>query len=423
MSEIRQRWSDLHERIILGEDTRLELKEVRFANGKLRAPIQNDLADELAAFANGWGGTLVLGVTDKTREVVGIPLDRLDAVEERVFQACEDSIEPKVIPMIERLMLPDSQATRQPLLAVEIACSEFVHRSPSGYVMRVGSSKRQMSTDFLARLLEARSNIRRMHFDESPVAEASLAALEDSLTGRFLRSPSLDSPRDQLRKVGMVAQESSGRAKPTVAGLLMACRCPDEFLPGAYIQAVAYRGTEVVAPTGEVYQRDAADITGPLDRQIFDACDFVRKNMRVGARKLPDGGRVDLPQFDMLAVFEAVTNSVAHRDYSMAGSRVRLRLFDDRLELYTPGRLPNTLTPELLEYRQVSRNPTVTSLLARCPVDRPEVGSHRSHIMDRRGEGVPVILSRSEVLSDRRPAYRMPDASELILTIYAPSVP
>ena len=423
MSEIRQRWSDLHERIILGEDTRLELKEVRFADGKLRAPIQNDLADELAAFANRWGGTLVFGVADKTREVVGIPLDRLDAVEKRVLQACEDSIEPKIIPMIERLMLPDSQGTSQSLLAVEIPCSEFVHRSPSGYVMRVGSSKRQMPTEFLARLLEARSNIRRMHFDESPVAEAPLAALEDSFTARFLRSPSLDSPRDQLRKVGMVAQDSSGRAKPTVAGLLMACRCPDEFLPGAYIQAVAYRGTEVVAPTGAVYQRDAADITGPLDRQIFDACDFVRKNMRIGAHKHPDGGRVDLPQFDMLAVFEAVTNSVAHRDYSMAGSRVRLRLFDDRLELYTPGRLPNTLTPELLEYRQVSRNPTVTSLLARCPVDRPEVGSHRSHIMDRRGEGVPVILSRSEDLSDRRPTYRMPDASELILTIFAPSVP
>lgn len=423
MSEIRRRWSDLHELIILGEATRLELKEVRFANGKLRASLQNDLADAVAAFANGQGGTLVLGVTDKTREVVGIPLEKMDAVEERVFQACEVSIEPKVIPVIERLTLPNSQGTSQHLLAVEIPCSEFVHRSPSGYIMRVGSSKRQMPTDFLARLLEARSQIRRMQFDESPIEEAPMAALEDSLAGRFLRSPSMDSDRDQLRKLGMVAQDHTGQSKPTVAGLLMACRSPDEFLPGAYVQAVAYRGTEIVAPAGELYQRDAADIAGPLDCQIFDTCNFVRKNMRVGAQKHPDGGRVDLPQFDMVAVFEAVTNSVAHRDYSMVGSRVRLRLFDDRLELYTPGRLPNTLTPELLEYRQVSRNPTITSLLARCPVDRPEVGSHRSHIMDRRGEGVPVILARSEALSGRRPAYRMPDVSELALTIYALSIP
>ena len=260
-----------------------------------------------------------------------------------------------------------------------------------------------------------------MHFDEMPITDAPLAALDRALCDRFLRTHSPDQPHAQLRKLGIILDDSSGESRPTVAGLLLGCSRPEDYLREAYIQAVAYRGTSVVASEGDIYQLDAADITGPLDRQIFEACDFVRKNMRVGARKLPDGGQVDLPQFDMLAVYDAITNSVAYRDYAMDGSHVRLRLFDDRLELYTPGRLPNSLTPELLEYRQISRNPTVTSLLARCPVNRPDIASHRSHVMDRRGEGVPTILSRSEALSGRRPKYSMPDVSELILTIYAPS--
>ncbi len=423
MSERLERWSDLHERIILGEDTYLECKEVRFANGTLRGPTQNDMADELAAFANGRGGTLVLGVSDETREVSGVPRDSLDTVEERLYQACVDSIEPPVVPVIERLTLPDNAGRSRAVIAADVPRSLFVHRSPGGYFIRVGSSKRLMATDLLARLLEERSGTRRIRFDETPVPASTLAALEDPLWRRFLRPTSQDAAAEQLMKLAIVANDDSGQPRPTVAGLLMASSHPEAFLPGAFIQAVAYRGNEIAGAAEQGYQRDASDITGPLDRQILGACDFVRKNMFTAARKLPDGGREDLPQYDMLAVFEAITNAVAHRDYSVAGSKVRLRMFDNRLELYTPGHLPNTMTTESLEYRQVSRNEAVTSLLARCPVERPEIAGHRSHIMDKRGEGVPIILSRSEALSGKSPDYRMADDSELILTLYALRAP
>lgn len=89
--------------------------------------------------------------------------------------------------------------------------------------------------------------------------------------------------------------------------------------------------------------------------------------------------REGISQFDMLAVFEAITNAVAHRDYSMAGSKVRLRLFENRLELYVPGPLVNTMTPESLPHRQASRNEAITSLLARCPVRRNDIKGHRTH--------------------------------------------
>ncbi|MGH8161177.1 MAG: ATP-binding protein, partial [Gammaproteobacteria bacterium] len=153
--------------------------------------------------------------------------------------------------------------------------------------------------------------------------------------------------------------------------------------------------------------------------QITQACAFVARNAFVAAGKLPQGGRVDLPAFDALAVFEAVTNAVAHRDYSMAGAKIRLRVFADRLEIYSPGMLPNTMTPESLRFRQAARNEALTSLLARCPVADAEVSKSRSHVMDKRGEGVGIILDRSEKLSGRVPEYEMIDNSELRLTIYA----
>ncbi|MFC4259616.1 ATP-binding protein [Marinobacter lacisalsi] len=410
---------ELLEKIRLGEDSYLELKDVRFAGGKVRGPRQNDLADELAAFANSRGGLLILGVDDRTREVLGIDTDQLEQVEILVQQSCEQSIRPPLFPMIERLMLADSTGSDRAVLKVEVAPSLFVHQSPSGYFHRLGSSKRPIPPDHLARLFQQRSQSRLIRFDETPVAKASLQELDEPLWRRFTPANAKEDPEHLLSKLAMASRDDAGVWRPTVSGLLLASHQPESYLPGAFVQAVAYAGTNI-APTAEhAYQRDARDITGPLDEQIFGACDFVRKNMQVAAQKTESGGREDLPQFDMLAVFEAVTNAIAHRDYSMPGSKVRLRLFDDRLEIYTPGLLPNTMTTDSLPYRQAARNEAITSLLARCPVERDELAHYRSHIMDKRGEGVPIILQRSRDLSGKEPDYRMADDSELLLIIYA----
>jgi predicted HTH transcriptional regulator len=197
----------------------------------------------------------------------------------------------------------------------------------------------------------------------------------------------------------------------------MACRQPQEFLTNAFIQAVAYRGTERNA----AYQEDARDIVGPLDVQIEEAYEFVKKNMRVYAVKEP--ARREIPQFAMQAVFEALVNAVAHRDYSIQNSKVRLHMFADRLEIFSPGAIPNTMTIESLPLRQVARNELLTSLLARCPVPFADYQGDRNFLMDKRGEGVPIILSESKKLSGRVPEYRQIDDTELLLTIFAKERP
>ncbi len=94
-------------------------------------------------------------------------------------------------------------------------------------------------------------------------------------------------------------------------------------------------------------------------------------------------------------------------------------MFDDRLEVYSPGALPNTVTVDSLALRQATRNELITSLLAETPVaDAPKNGG-RSFYMEKRGDGVPIILDESKRRSGKTPEYRLIDDSELLLTIYA----
>ena len=408
--------NDLIDKIGLGESTFLELKEVRFTGSRVNSPNRDSIADELAAFANGSGGVCLLGVKDTSREILGIPVDSLPAVESFLREICNDSITPPIIPVIDFIWLPAATGGDVPVVKVDIPKSLFVHQSPGGYLYRIGSSKRRMSPEYLARLFQQRSRARIIAFDEQPVSNASLEDLTPELYNQF-RTSRTDDSTNWLSKLHMVAKDESNELRPTVAGVLMASQNPRSWLPNAFIQAVAYRGIKI-DPGASPYQLDAADIVGPLNRQIDEACHFVVKNMRVAAFK--DTGRRDRPQFDMTAVFEAIVNAVAHRDYSIYGSKIRLRMFEDRLELYSPGSIPNAMTIESLAHIQSARNDVITSLLAKCLVpDRPWMTTDRRTMMDRRGEGVPVILANSERLSGRLPEYRLFDDAQVMLTIYA----
>ena len=409
-------------RIRLGEDSTLEFKSVLVSGGSVKGPKRSDFADELAALANSRGGTVVLGVDDKTRRVQGIPLDGMDTLERWVRDICNDSVKPVLDADILKMELESTEGRLVPVLRIDVARSLFVHKSPGGYFRRIGSSRREMAPEALARLFQERSQSRIIRFDESVVPGTTLSDLHYSLTRRFLHGdvaddPSTSSPEDSpeasedmLRKLRIVADDADGDARLTLTGVLLCTPEPQRWLPHAHIQAVSYAGERSDAD----YQTDARDIGGPLDRQVEDALHFVRRNLLVRAAK--HTARSERPQFSERAVFEALVNAVAHRDYSMAGVRVRLHLFGDRLELYVPGALANTLTPESLHLRQSNRNELIVSLLARCAAPS---GVGRTRLMDRRGDGVPIIRQECRKLSGRLPEYSLIDESELRLVIRA----
>ena len=400
----------------LGEDSVLELKALEFRGTKIAAPHQNSMADELAAMANTLSGVILLGVDDTTRNILGIPEEKLDLVETWLRNVCNNRIEPPLDCIIRKISIP-MDGEEKAIIRIDVPRSLFVHPSPGGFFRRIGSSKRRMKPDALARLFQQRSQARLVRFDEQSVPGATLEDLNRTLWTRFRSVLSPENDEEFLEKMKLVTRDEDAALHPTVSGVLMACDEPHRFITNAFIQAVCYRGTD---RTG-AEQLDTQDITGPLDIQIRDACKFVRRNSRVYAIKAPY--RIETPQFSMNAVFEAVTNAVAHRDYSIYGSKIRLHVFEDRLELFSPGTIPNTMTVDSLSERQSARNELLSSLLAKCPMNVEATGSRRSFIMDKRGEGVPIIITESEELSGRRPEYRLLDDAELKLTIYAAPCP
>ena len=397
----------LWEQVRLGEDTALELKEVQFRGGRVHAPRRDDLADELAAFANSQGGRLVLGVTDDRKPQSLDPV-QLDALARVVSEICTDSIKPPLVFSIHRIPSPGAEGG---VLLVEIPRGETVHSSPGGCFRRRGDTKRKMQPAEVGRLLQSRGQSEVAATDTQIVRNSGINSLRLELWRQYVSSRTNESPEIALAKLKFLKSDGQGAVRATVGGVLLASEDPREWLSNAYIQAVRYGGNRMDGSR----QLDAQDITGPLDRQIQDAMRFVIRNRRVAALKNP--ARTDVPQFSERAVFEAVVNAVVHRDYSVSGSHIRLFMFDDRLELYSPGGLCNSMTTNDLRTSQFTRNEILASRLGQCPVGEVPGSGGRQYFIERRGEGIAVIEDETFALSGKKPAFELIGERELKLVL------
>ena len=249
------------------------------------------------------------------------------------------------------------------------------------------------------------------------VRNTGVNSLRPELWQRYASSRTNDPAEIVLTKLKFLKDDQHGTLRATVGGVLLAADDPREWLQNAYIQAVCYDGSRMDGNR----QLDAQDISGALDQQIRDAMRFVVRNRRVAARQQP--ARSDVPQYSERAVFEAVVNAVVHRDYAVSGSKIRLFIFDDRLELYSPGGLCNSMTTDDLRTSQFTRNELLASRLGQCPVgDVPGAGG-RQYFIQRRGEGIGVIEDETFALSGQKPIFELIGERELKLILPSASPP
>ena len=391
----------------LGEDSDWEFKQIEFAENKPRNPRRDDLANEIAAFANANGGVLLCGVTDEG-EMQGMSREQMVALDSVLVEVSTNSIKPAVRIRTHHRQLPDGKR----LLLVEVPEGDSQHDSPGGSYIRVGGSKQKMTSDERLRLAQRRGQARFRSFDEQTVPDTGFGTLDEWLWKPLLTAEGAADPESALGKLALLKPDEAGILRATIAGVLLCTRNPEQWLPNACITATRYRGKE--RASGQI---DAQEITGPLNRQIADAVAFAVRNMHVAARKEP--ARVDLPQYSDKALFEALVNAVVHRDYSVHGSRIRLSMFEDRLEIQSPGSLPNNLTVESMTTRQATRNEALTSVLGRMPVGGVLGSQDRQYFMERRGDGVPIIRRETQELCGKLPEYRLIDDSEVCLAIPA----
>ena len=316
------------------EDSVWEFKQVGFSRNVPREPSRSSWADEIAAFANAAGGVVLASVTD-TGEVIGMSRAQIANLDAHLVEVSTDTIKPPVRIRTHHKELSGGKL----VLLVEVPESDAVHDSPGGTYTRVGASKRLMGGDERLRLAQRRSQARYMWFDKQTVPGTGFKTLSEALWKPLLSAEGAADPEAALGKLALLEEDEAGVPRATVAGVLLCTRNPQQWLPSACITATRYRGGD--RASGQI---DAREITGPLNEQVAGAVAFAARNMQVAARK--DPARSDLPQYSEKALFEALVNAVVHRDYSIRGSKIRLSMFDDRLEIQSPGSLPNNLSVE-----------------------------------------------------------------------------
>ena len=377
-----------------GEDGRAEFKEVRFGDRGMLSPNTEELAGELVAFANAEGGVVFLGIDD-SGAVRGIPPERWDAAEHWLLDVATHNCDPPIRPIVRKALPPDDQESDLRILLVEVPRGLYVHRTSGGrYYTRVGSTKRDLSPMELARLFQQRG--REYVFDEQPVLAAAVENLNrNRLEAFFGRSPTIPW-LDLLRNTRVTFRDEDGVDRPTVAGLLVFATEPTEFLASGSIEAACYRSTRLTSDDLVHAER----LGGPVSDQIDAGIAFVARFMQPSPDERPTTGTA--PAYDLDVVDEAIVNAVAHRDYAIAGSKIRLFLFADRLELYSPGKLPNTITLDDMPYRTFTRNQLLVSFLSRLRSKRTG-----RVFLESRGEGVRRILEDGEAHSGRRPVYEL----------------
>ena len=378
--------TELAELIHNGENSGVEFKRDDVTPEKL--------AKEMAALLNLEGGHILLGV-EKDRTVSGLTRDP-EKAEEWVMEAARTHLRPGAIPFWETLDWGDGKIVGVVSLPADAPDKPYKVKRGSAWVtqIRVGTTSRDATDEEEARLYMQSG---RLPYDRKPVPGASL----DDFDMRRLVNYFRDVRRQSCPEAGdgeawtrllvntELMYEDKGRCLPSAGGLLLFGTRPKRYLPQAGVSAVAYSGTDkdydararqsLIGPLVSLFPAPTSGIassypslTGTFSDAdgvseagvIEQALDFVRRNTAIAASIDDRGQRQERWDYPLEAVREAIVNAVAHRDYTISVMDIELALYSDRLEVISPGRLPNTVTVEKMRagYR-ASRNELIKEVL------------------------------------------------------------
>jgi len=308
------------------------------------------LAETLVAFANAGGGTLLIGLDPRSGQPQG--LTDPDSALDRALTAALVTDPPLIIPLPVLTELKG-----QTVLSVTVPPGlPHVYSYRGRYLVRDGTQNRPLNPRQLRRLMMERGTA---SFESLVPDGATLDDINWAEAERYLAElgglPS-DSREQALLKRGCLAQKG-GALLPTHAGLLLFGRDPQRWIRSSVILVVRYAGMSMA----DTFVRK--EIRGTLPEQIRDAESFVVENMRRGMRLL-GLERVEETEYPVEAIREAIVNAVAHRDYQIRGDEIRVLMFGDRIEFYSPGRLPGHITVKNLVDERYSRSETIVQILS-----------------------------------------------------------
>jgi len=384
------RQNELLEIINNGESSKIEFKTADVH------PIA--LAEEIVAFANFEGGTILIGVDD----FGAITGSTREDMEDFVVNICRNNVRPSIIPLIEKININNKK-----VIAVSIPRGDTAYSTNRGlYYIRVGSTKQTPTQQELLRLFQKRN---LFQLDETPVIKASVGSIDIEKVNRYLaklgQSPLNDENEESLSHELInlsILVDIDNTLYPSLGGILAFGKNPQKYFPSFNIQCGAYKGDDFISDTVR-----ENDLVGALDELIEDAIAFLKLTMP--QKHFLERGiqRKDDYLYPIEALREGIVNAVCHRDYTITGTAIRLFLFNNRLEIRSPGSLPNTLTIENMLYRQFTRNQMIASFLTGYGY------------MERRGKGILRIIKLCKENGIICNFSETPDQNEFVVTYKA----
>jgi len=383
---------ELLEIVKKGEDSYTEFKEERAHSDQLAA--------EIVAFANTEGGNLIIGVSDNG-EIIGII--NPDKEMQRIDNICINNCEPTIYTTIEKLIVDDKK-----ILIVKIPKGpQRPYRTNRGiHYIRTASGKRIASSGELRLIHQASGAI---YYDELPVPNTSIEDTDLEYFEEFLKKSLSGGIEDfgiktvDLLKNMKILTSYESDTVTTTGGLLFFGKHPEHHLPYCKVTIVRFPGNDI----GEKFEKK--DIEGKLIEQI-EGTERVLKEYLRSETKI-EGFEKEEPLFEIPveSLREAVINAIAHRNYQLP-SQVRIFIFDDRIEIKSPGKLPNTVTVENIKLGfPLHRNPLIVSFLA------------KEHRMTEIGTGIPRMIRLLKEHTGREPDFEERD-QEFIVRIWRPTL-
>jgi len=348
--------------------------------------VGRDVAETLAAMANADGGTLALGIEDDgTPTGMDYPHDRLDVI----LEAPQRLVQPPLKTHHQWVELD-----RVRVLVFEVDWSPDVHQLSDGrYLLRIGDKNIPFPASDIAAIKEGKQRrVTECRF----VPEASLSDLDPTLFKELRQKTDLTLPDEELLQHYRLAETRNGRLILTLAALLLFAKDPIRWHPACYVDFVKWEGTKRrFGTTLNVVKR--ARIEAPLPKLIEQTFAAIWPHIRE-RQQLVDLFFEERFEYPTFAWQEAIINAVAHRDYALEGTPIEVWIFDDRLEVRSPGELVEPVTIEHLLRRErihASRNPRIVRILT-------EWGYMREL-----GEGVPRMFEVMEREGLKPPEFQM----------------
>lgn len=374
----------------LDEDQWLERKSARIS--------PRSLADTLIGFANADGGIVVVGLHDGKIEGTEANTSRRNSQMQAHIDFCNPPVRARhrLVDCINEEGAPDK------LLAIEVATGETVHANGKDEVyLRVGDENRRLSFVQRQELLFDKG---QATYETRPLAGATLNDLERPLLNGYAEAIGAPDPLRLLRARGL-ADDS----QLTVAGGLLFAASPQEFLPEAFIRVLRWRGRERGSGARQQLLQDTR-VEGPIPDQLMEAREHVQGLQPTRRALQSDGKFGDVPLIPEDAWLEGIVNAAVHRSYSAVGDHIRVEVFDDRIEISSPGRFPGLVDlSEPLETVRFARNPRIARVCADL------------NFGQELGEGIRRMFDEMREAGLTDPAYRQ-TAGSVELTLLAEPV-